>query len=230
MTQSEVSIIKNLVLDATEAYVEARLKSADFVKTQIGVVVGYTETSGKFYHRVKCNITSNQSVGNITYDNVLSVGNIPFPADSVVFLIIPNAQYSNQFILGKLDTTPCHIIGGSIDIGDGNFTVDSNGNVVANNIIAKGGQIAGFEIGENELTIADTKISPTVIGCGEAGYGLVNLVGGVGSGNGYIQLSVSGDPNNCYDGIRIYSNGDVKGYRADGSVGWVNNLFDIPTP
>ena len=38
MTQNEVNIIKNSVLDATEAYVDARLNSSDFVKTQIGVV------------------------------------------------------------------------------------------------------------------------------------------------------------------------------------------------
>ena len=43
MTQNEVDIIKNSVIDATEAYVEARLDVLDFVKTQIGVTVGNPE-------------------------------------------------------------------------------------------------------------------------------------------------------------------------------------------
>lgn len=119
MTQNEVSIIKNSVIDATEAYVEARLNVLDFVKTQIGVVLSYTKKSdNKYYHTVRCNATSNTS--GIVYDNVLSVGNIPLPVGSVVFLIAPNAQYSNQFILGKLDTTPAHIEGGSIRLGGTN--------------------------------------------------------------------------------------------------------------
>lgn len=116
MTQNEVSIIKNSVIDATEAYVEARLSVLDFVKTQIGVVLSYTRGADKkYYHTVRCNATSNTS--GIVYEKVLSVGNIPLPAGSVVFLIAPNAQYSNQFILGKLDTTPAHIEGGSIRLG-----------------------------------------------------------------------------------------------------------------
>lgn len=127
MTQNEVSIIKNSVLDATEAYVDARLNMADFVKTQIGVTQGNpTNRNGKYYHKVKCNATSGS--GGILYNDVLSVGNIEFPANSVVFLIAPNAQYSNQFILGKLDTSPCNIVGGSIKIND-KFYVDKDGNL-----------------------------------------------------------------------------------------------------
>ena len=130
MTQNEVSIIKNAVLDATEAYVDARLNMAGFVKTQIGVTSGTpTERNGKYYHTVKCASTS--GVSGITYTNVLSVGNIEFPANSVVFLIAPNAQYTNQFILGKLDTSPCNIVGGSINI-NGKFNVDKNGNLNIN--------------------------------------------------------------------------------------------------
>ena len=117
MTQSEANIIKNAVLDATEAYVDARLSAADFVKTQIGVTVGNpTVVSGKYRHKVRCNATQSNPSG-ITYDNVLSVGNTEFPPDCVVFVVAPNAQFSNQFILGQLDDTPCNIVGGSIKIG-----------------------------------------------------------------------------------------------------------------
>lgn len=118
MTQNEVSIIKNSVLDATEAYVDARLAMADFVKTQIGVVTANPtkDANNKYRHTVKCNATSGSS--GVTYTNVLSVGNIGFPKNSVVFLVAPNAQYSNQFILGKLDSTPANIVGGEIHIGE----------------------------------------------------------------------------------------------------------------
>ena len=51
MTQNEVNIIKNAVLDATEAYVDARLSVLDFVKTQIGVTVGKpTLKNGKYLY------------------------------------------------------------------------------------------------------------------------------------------------------------------------------------
>lgn len=127
MTLNEVNIIKNSVLDATEAYVDARLNSSDFVKTQIGVTSGdaVVGSDGKYRHTVICNRTTNSQ--GVTYNNVLSVGNISFPSGSVVFMIIPNAQASNQFILGKLDTSPCNIEGGSINIGNGVFTVDNQG-------------------------------------------------------------------------------------------------------
>ena len=118
MTQNEVDIIKNAVLDATEAYVDARLSVLDFVKTQIGVTVGEpAQRQGKYYHTVRCNATQSTPQG-ITYNNVLSVGNIPFPNGSVVFVAAPNAQFSSQFILGKLDNTPCNISAGSITLGD----------------------------------------------------------------------------------------------------------------
>ena len=145
MTQNEVDIIKNSVIDATEAYVEARLAVLDFVRTQIGVVIEEPTkgTDNKYRHKVRCNKTTNTS--GIVYNNVLSVGNIPFPTNSVVFLIAPNAQYSNQFILGKLDDTPCNISAGSITLGSAIYlssTQDTDGSY---------GHIADFKIFPNEL-------------------------------------------------------------------------------
>lgn len=136
MTLNEVNIIKNSVLDATEAYVDARLSVADFAKTQIGVTEGEpTKVNKKYYHTVRCNAIKNVPDSGVVYRNVLAVGNTEFPAGSVVFLIAPNAQFSNQFILGKLDNTPINIVGGSIKIGGNDpdtnpvFSVDKNGKV-----------------------------------------------------------------------------------------------------
>ena len=151
MTQNEVSIIKNAVLDATEAYVDARLSAADFVKTQIGVVKEVTKNSkNKYEHTVVCNKTVRTS--GIVYTKVLSISNIEYPPRSVVFLLAPNSQFSNQFILGKLDDTTFRIdeiaiggtasnpafyvdrqgnlsIGGSNIFSNPEFKVDNNGNV-----------------------------------------------------------------------------------------------------
>ena len=127
MTQNEVDIIKNAVLDATEAYVDARLGFASFVKTQIGVVQSATKnTKGKWEHTVKCNATN--ATDGIVYRNVLSVNNIHFEKNSAVFVLAPNAQFSNQFILGKLDNVPYEITGGSININD-KFIVNNLGSV-----------------------------------------------------------------------------------------------------
>lgn len=125
MTENEINILKNAILDSTEAYVEAKLAMSDFVKTQIGIVHSYEKRNGKYYHTVKCDN------GRVTYNNVLSIGNIPFPLNSTVFLISPNAQFSNQFILGRLGDTPSSTIGGSINIGNGTFVVESNGNMIS---------------------------------------------------------------------------------------------------
>lgn len=127
MTQNDSDILKNAILDTTEAYLEARLAMADFVKTQIGVVSACTlnQSDKKYYHTVKCD---NERV---TYNNVLSIGNTAFPQGSVVFLISPNAQFSNQFILGRLGDTPYSVSGGSINIGNGAFVVEANGNMTA---------------------------------------------------------------------------------------------------
>lgn len=230
MTQNEVSIVKNSVLDSTEAYVEARLSVLDFVRTQIGVVQEepVKRSDRKYIHKVKCNATNRTS--GITYNNVLSVGNIPFPKDSVVFLIAPNAQYSNQFILGKLDDTPCNISAGSITLGDAIYlssTPDNTGSY---------GHLAGFKIYNNELKIGDALLSQLVIGCGRistsAGTGgIVNMVGG--NDRNYISLSNTGDPYDCRNGIRLHgykdgTTGLLEAYNGNGSKMWDRNLELIP--
>ena len=230
MTQNEVNILKKAVLDATEVYVDARLGTADFVKTQIGVVESVEENmeTRKFYHSVKCNATSGTE--GVVYHNVLSVGNVEFPVGSVVFIVAPNAQFTNQFILGKLDDTPCNISGGSINIGNGNFMVDVEGNVTANSISANGGTIGSFFIEDNSLKNGDAAIiSENVIGCGFSDAGIAMLVGSESTNLGMLQLSASGNENTCLNGIRLYGNGFVYRYDASGTLLWSRNLANIPT-
>ena len=227
MTQNEVSIIKNSVIDATEAYVEARLSVLDFVKTQIGVVLSYTRGADKkYYHTVRCNATSNTS--GIVYDNVLSVGNIPLPAGSVVFLIAPNAQYSNQFILGKLDTTPAHIEGGSIRLGgtdenDAPIYLTSEPYYYGNKVVY--GHIGSFYIttnglrieGDNhdisEITGKQVRLSEWKEVSSIQGYGMSMMMD---IDNSRIAMNTNGYP----DGGLIVSN----------RYGWDNNgNFNDPT-
>ncbi len=231
MTQNEVDILKNSVLDGTEAYVEARLAALDFVKTQIGVTVGDPEKRAdkKYYHTVRCNATRQNPKG-ITYNNVLSVGNSPFPANCVVFLVAPNAQFSNQFILGQLDDTPVNITAGSITLGGegenapifltGTPIRDTSGHYYY-------GKIGSFYIYEDKLTIGDAILSRNVIGCGSAGNGIINMVGGQSDNEGaYLQISDDGNPYVNTYGIRIYNTGRIESTLG---TGWTQKyLGNIP--
>ena len=243
MTQNEVSILKNAVLDATEAYVDARLSVLDFVKTQIGVVISATQNqqNKKWYHTVRCNQT--QQTAGIVYNNVLSVNNIHFQPNSTVFIAAPNAQFSSQFILGKLDNVLYDIVGGSIRIGGSeetpNFAVDSNGNVTiragsininnkfivdsTGSIDATSGTIGGATIGTDRLSYTSNSIfSENRIGCGFAGRGVINLFGnrreaasGGGYKNGCIQIAATGDESSYAAGLQIWNTGEVNSDRFD---------------
>ena len=93
------------------------------------------------------------------------------------------------------------------------------------------GEIGGFNIGTDNLSIGDATLRRDRIGCGTAGYGIVNVVGNRNSDNarfGYIQLSNSGNPDTCLAGIRIYGNGLVRKYGGDGNVEWERWLSNIP--
>lgn len=209
MTLNEVNILKNSVLDATEAYVDARLAVADFAKTQIGVTEGEpTKISKKWYHTVRCNAISGVANSGIVYHNVLAVGNTKFPAGSVVFLIAPNAQFTNQFILGKLDNTPINIVGGSIAIGGTDpetnpvFSVNSDGVV---------------RIKRGEITLGGTENAPVF---------RVTDTGIVTIKNGGIYLNQTGNYyhlNLDSNGIKLghYGSGDTYNFTVDASNGSV---------
>lgn len=98
-------------------------------------------------------------------------------------------------------------------------------------ITSSSGTIGGFTIGATQLKRSDALVSQNVIGCGSAGSGIVNMVGAAGSGDerfGYIQISNSGDPTTCLDGIRIYGNGHVIRYNGSGGQSWDKWLSNIP--
>lgn len=130
MTKNQINTIKKSILDAVMTYCDIKIANAQYAFTEIGVV---TDTDYVHY-------TNTVNIKGAIYTGVLSVGKIVYPKDSVVYCFVPNNQYNNMFILGKLDASPANIEGGEIHIGetgkqndDGSmkyyFNVDNNGNV-----------------------------------------------------------------------------------------------------
>lgn len=130
MTKNQINTIKKSILDAVMTYCDIKIANAQYAFTEIGIV---TDTDYVHY-------TNTVNIKGAIYTGVLSVGKIVYPKDSVVYCFVPNNQYNNMFILGKLDASPANIEGGEIHIGetgkqndDGSmkyyFNVDKNGNV-----------------------------------------------------------------------------------------------------
>jgi len=213
MTQNEVSIIKNSVLDSTEAYVEARLAVADFVKTQIGVVVSAEKRSKKWYHTVRCNATQSNPNG-IVYNNVMSVNNIHFENSSTVFILAPNAQFSNQFILGKLDNVPYDITAGSIKIGgteeNPNFSVDSSGNVTI--------KYGSINIGNGQFQVTSTG----VVTCKNI---TANVDGDIGGFK--ITSNSLGDPLGTSNAVGMISGNHIYAYNPSHAIRMYSSELDL---
>lgn len=130
LTKNQINTIKKSILDAVMTYCDIKIANAQYAFTEIGIV---TDTDYVHY-------TNTINVKGAIYTGVLSVGKIVYPKGSVVYCFVPNNQYNNMFILGKLDASPANIQGGEIHIGetgkqndDGSmkyyFNVDQNGNV-----------------------------------------------------------------------------------------------------
>ena len=131
LSRNEINTIKKAVKEAIEVYVDIKIANAQYAFTEIATVT-----------KENWNDLSNdiEVKGKATYTHVISVGKIVYPVGSVVYCFVPNNQYNNMFILGKLDKVPAQITGGTIGIGrigtteppQYNFYVDSNGNVTIN--------------------------------------------------------------------------------------------------
>lgn len=132
----------NSLMNGMIQYVRNEINNIPYVKTDIGIVKSVTLTNGKYIHTV--------TVRNFDYTGIKSLGNNEFTADSVVYILVPNGQYSNMFILGHLDDTNANIKGGSINLGNGNFVVTNSGEMTA-----KSGFIGN---GNNGFTISNTAI------------------------------------------------------------------------
>ena len=165
-------------------------------------------------------ITTGTMLADRIKGGTLEVGGTKFAKDGII-----SVKNNQDSIIVTLDVNGLKMNSGSINLNN-KFSVNSNGYMTSTS-----GKIGGFEIDTDNLSIGDATLRRDRIGCGSAGYGIVNVVGNRSSDNarfGYIQLSNSGNSNECLDGIRIYGNGLVRKYGGDGSVSWERWLSNIP--
>lgn len=186
----------------------------------------------------------------VTNKGAVTAGNISITGGSITIKDDANTEAFKVTNKGAVTAKNLNLTGGSINIKNV-FKVSSSGAVTATNlklnggsinlsnvfkvsssgaITATSGKIGGFTLSDKDLTKGDAIVSEGVIGCGKAGQGIVNLVGKTGSGDyGYIQISNSGEPDECLNGIRIYGNGKIERYDQDGNLQWDRFLSNIPT-
>lgn len=128
LSRNEMNTIKKAIKESIQAYVDIKIANAQYAFTEIATV------TAEHWDDLSNDI---EVKGKATYTHVISVGKIVYPVGSVVYCFIPNNQYNNMFILGKLDKVPAQITGGTIGIGrigtteppQYSFYVDANGNV-----------------------------------------------------------------------------------------------------
>ena len=165
-------------------------------------------------------ITTGTMLADRIRGGILEVGGTKFAKDGII-----SVKNNKDSIIVTLDVNGLTMNSGSINLNN-KFSVNSNGYMTSTS-----GKIGGFEIDTDNLSIGDATLRRDRIGCGSAGYGIVNVVGNRSSDNarfGYIQLSNSGNPDTCLAGIRIYGNGLVRKYGGDGNVSWERWLSNIP--
>ena len=165
-------------------------------------------------------ITTGTMLADRIRGGILEVGGTKFAKDGII-----SVKNNKDSIIVTLDVNGLTMNSGSINLNN-KFSVNSNGYMTSTS-----GKIGGFEIDTDNLSIGDATLRRDRIGCGSAGYGIVNIVGDRSSDNarfGYIQLSNSGNSNECLAGIRIYGNGLVRKYGGDGNVSWERWLSNIP--
>ena len=165
-------------------------------------------------------ITTGTMLADRIRGGILEVGGTGFAKDGII-----NVKNNKDSIIVTLDVNGLKMNSGSINLNN-KFSVNSNGYMTSTS-----GKIGGFEINTDNLSIGDATLRKDRIGCGSAGHGIVNVVGNRSSDNarfGYIQLSNSGNSNECLAGIRIYGNGLVRKYGGNGNVEWERWLVNIP--
>ena len=200
LSRNEINTIKKAVKEAIEVYVDIKIANAQYAFTEIATVT--KENWDDLSNDIKVK-------GKATYTHVISVGKIVYPVGSVVYCFVPNNQYNNMFILGKLDKVPAQITGGTIGIGrigtseppQYNFYVDSDGNVTITKgsiNLGKNGNSYNFSV-DNNGNVSMSK-------------GSINL------GNGNFVVDNQGNT--------TIKNGDINITSGNLHIGWNSNYND----
>lgn len=179
--------------------------------------------------------------GNVTING----GSISIITDNTKKFVVSSAGVLTA--MGATISGNVTINGGSISIVTNNakkFVVDSCGALTATSatisgdITATTGYVGYWKIKDGIMTNttdgSSAILSYNKIGAGKAGYGVVILRGSTrddgdihsgGDGDystdkkyGFIQISNTGDPDECRGGIRIYGNGHIVWFDDDGDA------------
>lgn len=188
--------------------------------------LGYMERAniGSSWSTIKVAMTKD---GHIVGDFV-DTGTLTAAIIKAGILTDKNGQFSLNMETGAL-TMNSGTFKGSLQAATGTFagSLQAATGSFSGSVTASTGKIGDFTISGGNLQVGDGILSRYLLGCGSAGSGIVNLVGnksGSDSRYGYIQISNSGDPDHCIDGIRIYGNGIVERYDGSGNLSWDANL------
>lgn len=188
--------------------------------------LGYMERAniGSSWSTIKVAMTKD---GHIVGDFV-DTGTLTAAIIKAGILTDKNGQFSLDMETGAL-TMNSGTFKGSLQAATGTFagSLQAATGSFSGSVTASTGKIGDFTISGGNLQVGDGILSRYLLGCGSAGSGIVNLVGnksGSDSRYGYIQISNSGDPDHCIDGIRIYGNGIVERYDGSGNLSWDANL------
>lgn len=187
-------------------YVDNKINAIPYVKTDIGVVKAVNLVNGKYIHTI--------TVRNFDYTGIKSLGNNEFTSDSPVYILVPNGQYNNMFILGYMDDVNASIKGGSINIGNGKFVVDKNGNMTA----IGGGKIGLFSLEDGGFKYYSSESPTDVLGYIEpseaGGFGGIVIGGQSLDLESTRAINISSDnvsitANNTNGIVRINENGVI---------------------
>ena len=187
----DVDIAIDSLTNGLTTYVDSKIDSAPFVKTDIGVIKSVTLSNNKYLHTV--------TVRNCDYSGIKSLGNNKFSANSIVYILIPNGQYNNMFILGHLDDTNANIKGGTINIGDGNFVVDESGKVTIKDGVIEG-DIDLTDYYTKTETYNKTEVDNLISGVTGVSFEVVQVLPATGESNIiYLVPKTTAQTSNVYD-------------------------------
>lgn len=217
------------LMKGIEIYIDSKIENVSYMKSEIGKVKSVVLNNGMYYHTV--------TIRDYDYGNIKSVGNNKFGTGSVVYLLVPNGQYNNMFILGHLDDTEANIKGGTISIGNGKFTVDSQGNLNINNkftvdnqgnlnvnngkftvdnqgnLNATAGKIGDFTINKGFNYLTSGEVVASILPSTAGGIGGLDITGGtIGIGAGR-DVNINGNTS-----VNITSTDQIMTVSQGGSV------------
>lgn len=231
-TQGTAEAVKNLpsksaILDAAFKNVLALING-----TNGGVVTFETDANDRVTEiRIANNIDFTQAtkawrwnLGGLAYMEKDGNGDwIPSVAMDMNGEIVANFIKSGELIANN-GVFELNMATGQVTMANGDFSGKIN---------SSSGTIGGFIIGADKLTRGDAELSQYGFGCGSAGNGIAMVCGNAHDGSsdgryGYVQMSNDGNMTSCVGGIRIYGNGHVVHYGANGQQDWDKWLSNIP--